>query len=346
MFERPSLDTLIERTRADVLTRLSTDDVLRLSNPEVLARAEAGAVHGLYGYLDYIANQILPDTATDTLERHGSLWGIPRKQASKAVGTVALTASAVATVAAGTVLQAADGTQYETLAEYSLESGVNDVTVRAVLAGKAGNISASSPLSLVSPISGVQSSATVILISGGADKEGDEDYRARILARIRKTPQGGAAHDYVSWALEIAGVTRAWCYPEELGPGTVTVRFVRDDDENPIPDATEVQVVADHIADLRPVTADVTVIAPVAVPITFQIQAASPSTSLVRSAIEASLRALIRAESEPGETLLISHIREAISMAAGEYDHVLVAPAANVNHSAGHMATFGGITWL
>jgi len=166
------------------------------------------------------------------------------------------------------------------------------------------------------------------------------------LTRWRKTPQGGAAQDYVAWALEVEGVTRAWCYPEELGAGTVTVRFVRDDDASPIPDAGEVATVAAHIAALRPVTAQVTVVAPVAATLNFTIQAPSPDTAAVRAAIEASLRALLRREAEPGETLLISHIREAISTATDEYDHVLVSPAANVVYTTGQMAVFGAITWL
>jgi uncharacterized phage protein gp47/JayE len=51
-------------------------------------------------------------------------------------------------------------------------------------------------------------------------------------------------------------------------------------------------------------------------------------------------------DAEPGGTILISHIREAISIAAGEVDHVLSAPAANVTHASGQLATFGAITWL
>ena len=33
-------------------------------------------------------------------------------------------------------------------------------------------------------------------------------------------------------------------------------------------------------------------------------------------------------------------------VAAGETDHQLVAPAANVTHTIGQMATFGSVTWL
>ena len=57
------------------------------------------------------------------------------------------------------------------------------------------------------------------------------------------------------------------------------------------------------------------------------------------------MRDLIRREAEPGGVLLITHIQEAISIAAGEYDHELVAPAANVVSDIGEISTFGSMTW-
>ncbi|RYE88861.1 MAG: baseplate J protein, partial [Oxalobacteraceae bacterium] len=58
------------------------------------------------------------------------------------------------------------------------------------------------------------------------------------------------------------------------------------------------------------------------------------------------LRDLLVREAAPGKTLLLSHIREAVSTAAGETDHVLVSPAANVVPPTGHMPTFGSIAWV
>jgi uncharacterized phage protein gp47/JayE len=55
---------------------------------------------------------------------------------------------------------------------------------------------------------------------------------------------------------------------------------------------------------------------------------------------------LILRDAQPGATLKISHIREAISIAAGEDDYVLTAPAADVAMATGQMATMGVLTWL
>jgi uncharacterized phage protein gp47/JayE len=165
-----------------------------------------------------------------------------------------------------------------------------------------------------------------------------------LLARIQQPPHGGADYDYVNWALEVAGVTRAWVYPMELGLGTVTVRFVRDNDASIIPDAGEVAAVYDYIEARRPVTADLTVLAPVAVPLNFSI-AVTPNTAAVKAAVETELRDLLLREAEPAGTILLSHIREAISLAAGESNYTMTSPNADVTNTTGSMTTFGAITW-
>jgi uncharacterized phage protein gp47/JayE len=248
---------------------------------------------------------------------------------------------------AGTVLVRTDGAEYETVAEVTLAGGTATAAVTALLAGQDGNAAAASTLTIATPIAGINSAVTVtaVALTGGADIETDDDLRARLLARIQTPPHGGAAHDYIAWALEVAGVTRAWVYPAELGLGTITVRFVRDDDASPIPDAAEVLAVQAYIDSVRPVTAVVTVAAPIAVPLNFTIDI-TPDTAAIRAAIEAELRDLLLREAEPGATILLSHIREAISLATGESDHILTAPAANVTHTTGEMATFGAITWV
>jgi len=133
-------------------------------------------------------------------------------------------------------------------------------------------------------------------------------------------------------------------YPSELGAGTVTVRFMRDDDVDPIPDAGEIASVLAYIEARRPVTAQVTVVAPIATPLNFTIFA-TPNTASVKAAIESGLSDLLRREAVPGGTILISHIRETISVASGETNHTMSSPAADVTRSIGQIATMGIITW-
>ncbi len=166
--------------------------------------------------------------------------------------------------------------------------------------------------------------ATGDLVSG-ADQEDIEAFRTRFLERLLAPPHGGNATDYVAWAKEVAGVTRAWCYPLEGGAGTVTVRFVRDNDAGLIPDSGEVAAVAAHIATVSPVTAVVTVAAPVADAVAFSLHIV-PDTTATRAAVTAELADLLLRTASPAGTVPLSAIRTAIGTAAGITDYTLTTP--------------------
>lgn len=347
-FARPTLQEIRTRVEADVAGRLGLSVLLPRSVLQVLAAVVAGAAHQLHGHLDWLADQIFPDTAdADHLERLASIWGVTRKPAAFASGSVEFTGGAGILIPAGTLVQRSDGAQFATAADATISGGAAAAEVEATAAGAAGNTPGGTILSLVSPIAGI---VGVVTVAGdglvdGADMESDEELRFRLLSRIQEPPQGGSASDYETWALQVAGVTRAWSYPEYLGPGTVGLTFVVDNDpDGLIPDAGQVAEVQAYIDERRPVTADVTVFAPVAVPLDFDITLV-PDTSAVRGAVEAALLDLIRREARPGGTLLLSHIREAISTAAGETDHELNGPSANVVSDPGDLSTMGMITW-
>lgn len=95
---------------------------------------------------------------------------------------------------------------------------------------------------------------------------------------------------------------------------------------------------------LKPVTADVTVFAPTAVAVNVSLTL-SVDTAATRAAVTAALAAFFIAEAEPGGTLRISRMSAAISAAAGEVWHTLVAPAADVVRSAGEISTLGTVTF-
>lgn len=348
-FTRPPLNDLTERSIADIEARLpGTDARLRRSNLNVLARVHAGAAHGLYGMLDWLAKQLMYDTAEGAiLDRGASIWLTQKRiPAAAAQGSVSFIGTNGVVIPAGTALQRSDGAVFTTEADATITAGAATATVIAAEAGASGNTPAGSTLNIVTLIAGVNATATVAAggLTQGADTESDASLRTRLIARIQQPPHGGAHFDYETWALEVAGVTRAWVYPQELGLGTVTVRFVRDDDVSIIPDAGEVAAVQTYIDARRPVTAAVTVVAPIAVPLNFTI-AVTPNTQATKDAVTTELVDLLRREAVPGGTILLSHIREAISIAAGETNYVMTAPTADVTHTTGQMATLGTITW-
>ena len=182
------------------------------------------------------------------------------------------------------------------------------------------------------------------MTANGNDAETDESLRSRFLSRIQNPPQGGSKSDYEKWAREVAGVTRAWCSPQELGPGTVTLRFVRDGDLSIFPDSAAVAMVQAYIDVLRPVTASVSVVAPIANPLNFTLSV-TPNTLAVQNAVTAELQGLLNREAVPGGTILLAHIRTAIGVAAGETNYILTSPSADVVNSTGYMTTLGTLAW-
>lgn len=343
-FETPSLPVLIGRTQGDLAS-----DSLRRSDAQVLARTLGGTAFGLYGYLDWIVEQILPDRADEeTLERIALLrLNQPRNPAQPAEGPVSFSAAAGAVLDVDVVLQAGDGRTYKVTTGVTTVAGLNTTTIEAVDAGALGNAEPGLTLNLVQPVAGVTNTFTVLApgVTGGIAKESVESLRARVVRSYRVIPHGGSVADYETWALEVAGVTRAWCRGSYLGPGTVGLFIMRDGDVDPVPNPAQLAEVKAYIEPLRPVTAELYVLAPNIVPVFYTIHAV-PDTSAVRAGIQAQLIDLHEREAGLGETLLISHIREAISGSSGETDHQLIAPVANVVPATNQLLTFGGITWL
>jgi uncharacterized phage protein gp47/JayE len=405
-FARPTLSEITDRVQEDLRSRLQlVAPILRRALVYVLARVIAGAVHLLYGFLEFLSRQIFPDLSEEEyLLRQVSLYGLSRNAAAFAAGNVVIHGTNLTVIPIDTVLLGAEGAEFTaddevtiatltawasgtayaagalrsnggkiylcTVAGTSAGSGgptgtgtaivdntatwryIADGTaavlaaVTASLAGADSNRDLGVALSFESPIAGANATATVSTggLSGGADQETIAALRVRLIERLRSPPHGGNAADYVAWAKEVAGVTRAWCYPLEGGAGTVTVRFVRDDDASLIPDAGEVTAVANHIATVRPVTAVVTVAAPTADVLNFTI-APTPSTTATKAAITAELTDLLLRVSEPGGTILLSQILTVVGTAEGVTDFEVTVPAADVTHATGHMATMGTITW-
>ncbi len=345
---RPSLTQLIERIATDIETKLPGADArLRRSNLTVIGAVEAAVVHSLYGYLQEIAKEAIPDTASDWLERWATVWGVTRLSAVKATGAVTMTGNVGQVVPAGTLIQRSDGAQFSVIADTTLAGGTASVNMQAAIAGQLGNTSASSAMLFVTPVAGINAACVVTAggIVNGTDTESLDSLRDRLLKRIQRPPQGGSVSDYENWALEVPGVTRVWVRPLYSGAGTVRIFFVRDNDATYIPDAGEVTTLQNYIDVLRPVTAAVTVAAPTDTPVAMTI-ALTPNTPEIQAAVTAELKDVFLREAQPGGTILISHLREAISIAAGETNHVLSVPSADVTATSAQIRSLGTITWV
>jgi uncharacterized phage protein gp47/JayE len=347
-FSRPSPFEIRDRLAAEIAVALPGADArLRRSVEEILVRMTAVASHELHGHLEWIARQILPDTADDeVLERHASIWGITRIAAAPATGLVTFTGAPATIVPAATELRRGDDARYRLVADATIGGGGSvSATVAAVTPAAAGNAPAGTALSLISPVVGVAPGAVVAAggLAAGADAEADDALRARLLLRIQNPPAGGSARDYEAWALAVAGVEKVWVLPLYLGAGTVGVAFVTTG--GAVPGAPLVAAVQAAIDLLRPVTANVLVFAPATQAVNLTIDL-STDTAAIRAAVVAELTDFLRREAEPGGTVRVSRLSAAISAATGEVSHILSVPAADVVLPAGTIPVLGTVTWL
>lgn len=347
-FARPTLSDLIARVRGDFAARIpGADGQLRHSLLDVLARTHGGALAGVYGYIDWLARQLMPDTAeAEHLERWASIWGVRRKAAVPARAVVLALGTDGAVIAQGTAALRIDGAEYRVVTAATIVAGEALVSLEASAAGPDFDLSVGDVLTLANAVVGVTASLAVDSVSnGGVAEEDDAALLARLLARIRLQPQGGAAHDYVAWALAQPGVTRAWAWPGWMGLGTVGLSFVIDGREDILPTVPEVAAVQAALDLLRPVTAQLHVFAPTAFPINVVLRVA-PDTPEVRAAISAELDDFFARDAEPGGTIYLSRIREAISLAAGEFSHVLELPDSEVTAPAGQLPMLGTVSFV
>jgi len=356
-YARPTLNQLAQEAEADLAARLGAAERPRRNVLTVLARVWAALAHGVYGFIAWVARQMMPYTATDEhLEQHAAWWGVFRKPEVRSQGRVIFTGSPGGRIEAGVLLLGegsgpTGGRKFQTSEGGRLdEAGEVSISVKALEGGPGGDLPAGASLGLISPQTGVKSQAKVAEggLSGGAEAEDDRRLRERLLNRVQEPPQGGSANDYRAWALAVPGVTQAWAYGNMFGPGTVGVTVVTDEAEDIIPTPeliAEVQAYLDDPAR-KPITADVIVFAPVPVPQTIIIRGLAPDTERVRYAVLAELAALFIREAVPGRYLLVSHIREAISVAAGEHDHRLVAPLDDLGAGPTELLTLGEVRFV
>jgi uncharacterized phage protein gp47/JayE len=360
----PTLPDLRAQTRAQLLARIKGGNpALRRMLIKVLADVTAGALYLLYRFLVILSQQLFLDSAEKVyLERQASNDGITRKGAAFAAGNVTFSGSPDnIPVPLGLLLQNDDATaQYVTQAAGVIAAGTLTVAVVATTGGVAGNASVGDQLTLMTAVAGIQPNAAVATggLTGGLDTESDDALRARALDRRRSPPQGGDANDYVQWALTVAGVSRAWCFPLNRGPGTVDVAFVMDARANIIPLPADLATVQAAIDAVRPVTSDCIVFAIAADLINVTVTGLIPNTATTRAAVQASLSALFATTTPggatvgsgvsagvPGGTLYLEQISDAVTQAGGISGFTLTAPVANIASATGHIARLGTVTF-
>ena len=379
-FTIPELAEIQERVADDVKSHVPGADVrLRRRISRAVSLALGGVSYLLHKFALLISRETLPDCASATgVDRWANIFGLPDVVPAKSTGPVLFTGVDTTVVPAGTEITRGDEFAYTTDAPGTVGDvtpGEIQIPVTASVAGTEGDADAGVTVTLSTPISGVDSAATVDTdgIDGGVSEETVEPKRSRLLERTADPPQGGSDPDYAGWVKEAVGnVRNVFVTPNEPSIGHVTMRFILEpatgDPVDAIPSTQQAQDALDFIVgtageDWKDAAAPVPVAGDAnfrvairtspthldAQPVTFTLSALDPNTAAVQTSIDNALKALLLQRGEPDGTITVDQIIGAIDAAPGE-DSATVslinggAPA-DVVIGADSFPTFGGVTY-
>src|SRR5262245_9911668 len=126
----PTLKQTRGLTRDYVLGQLGAKAMIPNSVLRIMSDAMAGLTHLTFLYLDWLALQLLPDTAeAEWLDRHGVIWltnadgSKGRKVATYAKGILEFSGIEGVIVPNGTLMTGANGVGYQTTEETMLGAG-------------------------------------------------------------------------------------------------------------------------------------------------------------------------------------------------------------------------------
>ena len=228
-------------------------------------RILGGEIYSALQNAEWLKRQMFPDTAEgDYLEKHAAMRGLERRGAAPSFGVVTFSLSEALTapvaIPKGTVVgtQGENAQRFETLEDAVIEVGETaaDVQVRALLAGREGNVRRETVNVLVTSPAYIDRVTNKNPFSGGVDPESDESLRERIIDSFINVSNGTNCAYYRNMALKVEGVTSAGVVPKERGAGTVDIYIASENTE-----ATDEQVemVQDVLSELREVNVDVQV---------------------------------------------------------------------------------------
>lgn len=343
------------------------DAALARNNLYPVAKTIAGHLHEFHGAYDYAVRQRFVLTCDDNfLDRHGAEMkpAVPRKAASPAVGVLTIASTGAASVTGGAIFTRSDGARFVVQSGVVLaSSGTGNVRVVAEAAGASGN---TGPGAVFLPASGTTGTITASVsaagIGAGADIEGDEAYRARLLFAKAFPEHAGAPADWLRYTLAVPGVTRAYIDPLAAGRGTVVVYpFFDLTRPNGIPLESDRVAVETALASARPGAGLPVVRIAQALPVDVTIAGLFPDTPEVRNVVATEIAATFARQSRPSGLSQVhgsmpfvatpqifsrSWLWQAVANATGEERHTVLAPANDVAPGEGEVVVPGTVSFI
>ena len=328
-FPTPDFAELVDKQKQE-LSNLDPRLSLQDDDDEVIrAHGVAAVVEGAYQHQQWILRQLFPQTAEDEfLDFHAEKAGLSRKQAVAATGSIQITGTEGAELSIGSAIVRSGYTWITTSLGMIDDSELATVNAIAMTTGTVGNLAENTPVTLASAPSGIQSQALALVMSGGTEKENDNDLRARILFTLQNPEGNGTKADYKRWASGVSGVSSVYVYSRRRGLGTVDLCIGT---VTGLPSPTLIAEVQAAINAQQSEPADCLVYAPVFRLCDFDISVALLGTTLeVITPIIEGLLADYFATLNPADKVIIKQIEALIMGLDGVVDVKVNTPSANV----------------
>lgn len=223
----------------------------------------AGEIFSFNTYLEWVKNQIFPQTATGkSLDYHGEIRGIVRKTSAKSKGLLAFSLDeALETsvdIPQGTICSTSGNNpiRFVTVAAAKINAGSTQtyVVAEAVSSGSSGNVAPRTVNKMVTlPVNSLNVNNSGEF-TGGLDEESDDEYRQRILDSYKEISNGTNFAYYKSVAKSVNGVYSVGVVPQNRGVGTVDLYIA---DKGKICSSTVLNTVQDLLYQKREVNVDV-----------------------------------------------------------------------------------------
>lgn len=259
----------IQDLRNNLLNSLETEYNITIADPGYSFLEALAGVLAAQLYMNYLAvgdtqKNIWPDTADSvsnggTLERFGfAILGRYPAPAVAGVYTATVTGTVGAVVPGSSVFKADDTSQspgalYQIQGgNFTLATNPDDITVYGLAGGLTFGLAVGNTLTATSPITNVDSIITIAtVVTDPVDAESLEEYRAKILEKIKLTPGSWSAVDYRLVGVNVTGVKQTYAYANS-GMSAVVDVYLQGNTDVPYPGpSVSPAIIADYQADLE-----------------------------------------------------------------------------------------------
>lgn len=315
----------IERRMRERYRELTGCDCDLCSDIGIKIKLMAGELFNLQSSIDWIGNQLFPQSATaEQLDLHAQLRGLKRKAPTTAGGQLTFTLSAPAPsdfVIPALTICSTVGTnpvKFATGANLTIRTGQQQISGEAfcVSSGAQGNVGANTVTVINTAVGSGLTVTNPAAMTGGSDLEDDESLRRRIIEDITTPSTGTNKAYYKRLAESISGVYSANVVPRVRGNGTVDVYIAGKGSVLGSTYVSRVQTLMDESRELNvSVKVYAAVLSRVAVSLALTAKSGYEFAD-VKAAVEEKIREYF-ASLQVGQSVYVSSLGAAISSAEG-----------------------------